>query len=101
MELWLRQFWQVLVALDQLLNTLVGLVAVFFTGALHWADETYSAMSWRKRGANRFWRVSRWLIDTIFFWQDDHCYHAYESERLRRQLPAAYRTGGASQMSEP
>lgn len=31
------------------------------------------------------------LIDHIFFWQENHCKTAYESELLQKQLPPACR----------
>lgn len=70
---------QVLIALDQLVNTLLGGMA----------DETLSARAWRhKLDGSRSWPC--WLIDKLFFWQDGHCRQAYESEVQRRQLPDAY-----------
>lgn len=68
---------QVLLALDQMANTLLG----------GYADESLSARAWRLRERNRWHRV----IDRLFFWQPDHCFQAYESERLKRQLPPEYR----------
>lgn len=71
---------QVLIALDQLINT-------FFFG---WADETISARSYRNQ--NKYnWYLAYRLINIIFFWKKDHCYDAYISERFRRQLPIEYR----------
>ena len=71
--------FQVLVAIDQLVNTL-------FCGM---ADETLSARAWRHHlKGERTWLVK--LIDTLFFWQKDHCRTAYESEVERKQLPAGY-----------
>lgn len=35
----------------------------------------------------------RWLIDLLFFGDFDHCRLAYESERLRLQVPPELRTG--------
>jgi hypothetical protein len=64
----------ILVAVDQLANTLLG-------GK---PDETLSAYAHRKQD----WR--RKAINALFFWQDDHCKLAYESERLRRHLPKDY-----------
>lgn len=71
--------FQVAVAVDQLFNTLLG-------GK---ADETLSARAWRHHlDGTRSW--PRWIIDHLFFWQDEHCKEAYESELYRRQLPDAY-----------
>lgn len=72
--------FQVAVAFDQLLNTLLG----------GYADETLSARAWRHHlDGSRTW--PRWIIDHLFFWQTNHCKEAYESELLRKQLPDIYR----------
>lgn len=72
----MKAWWlQVLIALDQLLNALLG----------GWADETLSARAHRQSD----WR--RGVINAIFCWQDDHCAQSYWSERNRQQLPAEYR----------
>ena len=73
---WLEQN---LIALDQMLNTLIG----------GFADETFSARCWRRR-ENKTWRFWQKLIDAIFFWQSQHCLQAYQSEQKRRQLPPEY-----------
>lgn len=71
--------FQILVALDQLANTLMGGMA----------DETLSARAWRNHlKGRRSWPVK--FIDALFFWQKDHCREAYESEVERKQLPAGY-----------
>lgn len=72
---------QALLALDQLANTLIG----------GYADESLSARSWRLRERSPAWARARRWIDRLFFWQADHCATAYESERLKRQLPPEYR----------
>ena len=71
--------FQVLVALDQFVNTLIG----------GWADETLSSRAHRRslRGKSGV----AWVIDHIFFWQDEHCKIAYESELSRSQLPPEFR----------
>lgn len=73
---------QIAIALDQLLNTLVG----------GWADETLSARMWRHR-ALPWWREARWLVDKLFFWQQNHCYQSFVSELQRKQLPEDYQEG--------
>ncbi len=70
---------QVAIAIDQLLNTILG----------GWADETLSARMWRHRGLV-WWREARWLVDKLFFWQPNHCYQSFVSELQRKQLPADY-----------
>ena len=71
--------FQILVAIDQLVNTLMGGMA----------DETLSARAWRNLlKGRRSWPVK--VIDALSFWQKDHCKSAYESEIERKQLPAGY-----------
>ena len=78
--------WQLLIALDQLVNAL-------FLGM---ADETMSARAYRnERSGKLLGRILRPLIDAFFFvitlGQDrNHCKESFESERLRRHLPTAY-----------
>lgn len=71
--------FQILVALDQLLNTLIG----------GYADETLSSRAHRRRLRGK--GGVAWVIDHIFFWQDEHCKTAYESELERAQLPVEFR----------
>ncbi|MDR3181702.1 MAG: hypothetical protein LBT89_02085 [Planctomycetaceae bacterium] len=67
---------QVLIAVDQLLNTLLG----------GWADETFSARCYRMN-----WKILVNIIDTIFFWQKDHCRESWLWELERMDLPLEYR----------
>lgn len=69
---------QVLIALDQLLNTLAGGMP----------DETLSARAYRQqlKGNALYAKV----INFVFFWQSEHCKEAHESEVKRRQLPKDY-----------
>lgn len=72
--------FQILVAIDQLVNT-------FFGG---YADETISSRSHRAYvSGKRKW--TRNVINALFFWQKDHCKSAYESEIERAQLPPEMR----------
>ena len=79
-------FFHILVALSQLGNTILG----------GYPDESMSARAWRTSQKRRFPGViTRPLIDGLFFvvtWGRDrqHCRDAYESEKLRRQLPSYY-----------
>lgn len=71
---------QVLIALDQLLNTL-------FKG---YADETLSSRAYRLRvERGRVWPER--IIDTVLFFDDNHCEESYISEVQRRQLPPSFR----------
>lgn len=56
----------VLIAFDQLVNTLVG-------GR---ADESILARAWRLRRTSRGWSVARKVIDGIF-WEPGHCHQSY------------------------
>ena len=81
--MWHPDGFQVLVALDQLVNT-------FFGG---YADETISSRSHRAyTSGKRKW--PRNLFNLMFFWQDDHCKEAYETEMERTQLPPEMRDAG-------
>ena len=76
-------FWinQLLIAFDQFLNALL----------FGWADETLSARAWRTR-LKPLPRIFVPVINTIFFWQKNHCKESFESEQQMKQLPVAYRT---------
>uniref|UniRef100_UPI0033412D81 hypothetical protein n=1 Tax=Castellaniella defragrans TaxID=75697 RepID=UPI0033412D81 len=71
---------QLLIAIDQLLNTL----------AAGWADETLSSRAWRCRDVRK-WAIAYRAIDAVFFWQPNHCQNAYEYERMQGQLPEGFR----------
>lgn len=71
---------KVLIAIDQLLNALIG----------GWPDETLSSQAYRwEKDGKRSW--TRKLIDAIFFWEEKHCYASYMSEREGYQLPPELR----------
>lgn len=69
--------FQVMVAVDQLVNTLLG----------GWADETLSARAYRHAEIKKDRRWPMRLIDALFFWQEGHYKQAYESELSRAHLP--------------
>ena len=68
---------QILIAIDQLANAIIG----------GWADETLSSRAWREDR-----RRLVVVIDCIFFWEDRHCEASYISERQRLQLPPEFRS---------
>ena len=72
---------QLLIALDQLGNTLIG----------GYADETISARAWRRRDKSKSWKITQAVIDGLFFLKPNHCYQAFVSERARMQMPPEYR----------
>lgn len=69
---------QTLIAADQLVNAILG----------GYADETLSSRAWRMRH-KRSWLYK--IIDVIFWWDPNHCYESFNSERIRRQLPPELR----------
>ncbi len=73
---------QILIAIDQLFNALLG----------GYADETLSSRAWRLYTRDRLsGRILKPVIDTLFFFDKDHCYNAFLSEVKRRQLPREFR----------
>lgn len=67
--------FQLFVALDQFLNVLIGMIIE--PSQKQWSDLT---------------RWFYWLVNHIFFWQENHCKEAYESEAQRSHLPPELRT---------
>lgn len=74
---------QFLIAFDQTLNTLTWLPGDGFG----MADETLSARAYRVRNEHP-WLIR--TIDTLFFWESQHCYESFVSEALRKHLPQGY-----------
>lgn len=72
-------FYQVWLAIDQLLN------AVFCNGM---ANETMSSNVWRMEHMGRPWGFMRRVIDTFCWFDPDHCRTAHEAylERLRNPM---------------
>lgn len=68
------------IAIDQLLN------AIF----LGWPDETLSSRAWRMHldGIS----LPKNIIDTILFFDKNHCEESCKSEQLRKQLPPELRS---------
>ena len=76
---------QFLIALDQLINTLIPASGEGFGKA----DETISARAWRLRERGP-WNVALIVIDFLFFFDKNHCEKSYLSEAKRKQLPTEY-----------
>lgn len=74
---------QILIAVDQLLNTLID------NGM---ADETLSARAYRMTDVNICWRDMHITVDWLFnlFGKNNHCYTSYLAEINRSQLPKEY-----------
>ena len=71
---------KILIAADQFMNAM-------FDG---WPDETLSsrAFRWEQNGVRKWPRI---MIDCLFFWESEHCFQSYLSEREGRQLPPELR----------
>lgn len=74
---------QILIAIDQLGNAVV--CAIIFPKEKVWADETLSAHSWRWHLKGYPW--PRRIVDTLLFFDKNHCEGSFQSERDGRQLP--------------
>lgn len=74
----------VLIALDQLANTLCW----------GYPDETISATAYRKslEKGHYFYKFLKFVLDVTFSpIKQDHCFQSYVSEKERKQLPDNYR----------
>ena len=71
---------QVAIAIDQLVNAILG----------GWADETISARVYRNRNNSWWWKFWHKVIDTIFFFDKQHCETSYRAEIFRLQLSEYY-----------
>lgn len=81
MKPFIRWIVNVLVGLDQLGTAIVG----------GYPDETLSSYAHRLYMQGKPMGWTRYVINWLFFWQDDHCYEAYLWERVRAQLPPELR----------
>jgi len=72
----------VLIAFDQLINTLIG----------GYPDETISASAWLGEQQGRIIpKIMRPVIDFLFLpFESNHCCKAFYAERRRTQLPSSY-----------
>ena len=77
---------QLLISVDQTINCVLGL---FIGGS--WADETLSSRAYRMQQQGKPWGFLRGVIDALFFWQQQHCFQSYLSEKYRKQLPPELR----------
>lgn len=53
-------------------------------------DESFSARCYRKRD-RKYWGKAYRVINAIFFWQHNHCYESYVSEKESKHLPDSYK----------
>lgn len=75
----MKYILNVLIAIDQLINTLIG----------GYPDETLSASAWIGEQQGKILpKIFRPIIDFIFLiFEKDHCYKAAMSEKYRTQAP--------------
>ncbi len=93
MEILTHNLNQFLIAMDQLAN--VVFCSIFLPHEKSWGDETLSSHAWRWHIAGiRSWPKT--VIEAIFFWENNHCREAFESERLGRLLPPEARPVNAT-----
>ena len=80
-------------AIDQALNCLVYIPGDDNAG---WgmADELLSARAYRCYREGLIGPLLKITIDTLFFWQVEHCFSAFMGEFERRQLPGYYQAHG-------
>ena len=76
----MNYFRSVAIAVDQLLNALIG----------GWPDESLSSRAYRVGLTYDKWVLAS-VINALFFWQQNHCKSAYENEQERRHLPPELR----------
>jgi hypothetical protein len=70
-----------LIALDQLANALLA----------GYADETLSSRMYRyELKEKQLGKIMRPIIDTLFFFDKNHCFNSYLSELDRRHLPREF-----------
>ena len=71
-----RPYWlSVLIAFDQFVNAVLW----------GYVDETLSSRAYRCQDKRR-WAIARTVIDGIFFWEPNHCMHAYLAELHREHF---------------
>lgn len=67
---------EILLAFDQAANAILG----------GYAEETLSSRSFRL-ARDGITQIPQKIINTIFFWEEEHCKKAHSNELLRRHLP--------------
>ena len=77
-----RYLIHILIAVDQCGTALVG----------GFPDESLSSYAWRMERQGKFaGKLFRPLIDSLFFWQENHCELSMNEERMRYQFPPELR----------
>ena len=69
-------FFNIAIAFDFLINAIIG----------GYAGETISARAWREK---RTYLIK--FLDSVFFWDKDHCEETFKWQLDRMDLPEEYR----------
>ena len=88
LKMFRHNFHQILVSWDQAITTTI--CSIILPNEKSYGDETMSARALRWEN-NRIRSWPRKLIDTIFWWSENHCKESYESEKKGKQLPPELR----------
>lgn len=94
LEICKHNFWQLLISIDQLISNLIGFILSGITlifsflpkTDLFWGDETFSSKCWRWEIEDQIIKPRK-MVDTILFFDKDHCKTSFQSETLGKQLP--------------
>lgn len=84
-----ESFYQFIIALDQFCNCFIGILYNLFPvkePEIFYADETMSSHCWRWYISGKY-IIPRKVVDTIFFFDKNHCEESYMSEKKRNQAP--------------
>ena len=80
-----RRILNLLIAIDQL-------AWVILTLGNGMPDETISAALWRMESQGKWaGKLFRPVVDALFFFDQNHCLSAWQSEHNKQQLPAIYK----------
>ena len=81
----MRRLKNIAIAIDQLLWVILSL-------GNGMPDETLSAAAWRMESQGKLaGRILRPVIDTLLWFDVDHCRRSWQSERDRTQIDGSYR----------
>jgi heme O synthase-like polyprenyltransferase len=70
----------ILVSFSRVLNVFLG----------GWSGEMLSARAYRLSKKSQFWLLAVCILDTIFFWEDRHCYNTFLFELENKDRPSEY-----------
>lgn len=79
-----QRFLNLAISLDQFLFCILTL-------GYSSPDETFSAACWRWEVEGKPLGFMRKVVDTLFWFDKEHCKSSYLSEFYKKQLPSSYR----------